>query len=150
MAEGFRRRPVQIRQLQFALTVLGSEIRFRQTPLPQGLQAVAAAVSGPVGKLFADLAAGLQEADGRGVSWAWQQVKADSKLALAPEDLDLLENLMLVLGAGNIQEQGRQLELHLEHLHRLEREAERSRESNEKIWRYLGVFSGFALVLILL
>ncbi|NLY32589.1 MAG: stage III sporulation protein AB, partial [Firmicutes bacterium] len=70
VADGYRHRPRQLRQLQFALTVLGSEIRFRQTPLPQGLQAVASAVGGPVGQLFADLAAVLARAQGRSVSWA--------------------------------------------------------------------------------
>jgi len=149
MAESFRRRPQQLRQLQFALTVLGSEIRFRQTPLPIALKAVAGATPLPLAKLFADLAAALVLADGRGLSWAWQQVKPQG-LALAPEDYALLENLMQVLGAGNLAEQGRQLDLHLDHLRHLEQEAERSRAANEKIWRYLGVFSGLALVLILL
>src|SRR5690606_19913952 len=54
MAETFRRRPQQLRQLQFALTVLSGEIRFRQTPLPQALAAVAKATPMPVGQLFAD------------------------------------------------------------------------------------------------
>lgn len=149
MAETYRRRPQQLRQLQFALTVLGTEIRFRQTPLPAALQAVAAATPQPLGRLFGDLAAALDRAEGRGPAWAWQQVKRQG-LALAPEDYALLDNLMQVLGAGNIAEQGRQLDLHLEHLHQLEAEAEGSRAANEKIWRYLGVFSGLALVLILL
>lgn len=150
VAEGFRHRPRQLRQLQFALTVLGSEIRFRQTPLPQGLQAMAAATGGPVGQLFADLARVLERAEGRSVSWAWQQVKPGPGLALASQDYALLANLGQVLGAGTIAEQGRQLELHMEHLRQLEQEAEQSRAANEKVWRYLGVFSGLALVLILL
>jgi len=149
VADGFRHRPQQLRQLQFALTVLGSEIRFRQTPLPQGLRAMAAATKGPVGMLFADLAEALGRADGRSVSWAWQQVKPKG-LALAPQDFALLANLVQVLGTGNIAEQGRQLELHLEHLRQLEQEAERARAANEKVWRYLGVFSGLVMVLILL
>jgi stage III sporulation protein AB len=57
---------------------------------------------------------------------------------------------MQVLGASSVAEQAKQLELHLLHLRQLEKEAERSRTANEKIWRYLGVFSGLALVLILL
>jgi len=150
MAEGFRRRPVQIRQLQFALTVLGSEIRFRQTPLPAGLRAVAVATPAPIGQLFADLADFLSKADGRSLNWAWHQVKPGPGVALSTEDFALLENLVQVLGSGSIAEQGRQLELHLEHLRQLEQEAERSRAANEKIWRYLGIFSGLALVLILL
>ena len=150
IAEGFRRRPAQIRQLQFALTVLAGEIRFRQTPLPVALRAVAAATSAPVGQLFSDLAAALAAADGRGLSWAWRQVKPGRGLALAPEDLTLLGSLMQVLGASSVAEQAKQLELHLLHLRQLEKEAERSRTANEKIWRYLGVFSGLALVLILL
>ncbi len=149
MAETFRRRPQQLRQLQFALTVLSGEIRFRQTPLPQALAAVAKATPMPVGQLFADLEAALAGADGRGLSWAWQQVKPRG-LALAPADYALLENLMQVLGAGDVVQQGRQLDLHLEQLRHLELEAERSRIANEKIWRYLVVFSGLALVLILL
>ncbi|HOC05727.1 MAG: hypothetical protein ACOX21_09420 [Bacillota bacterium] len=150
VADGYRHRPRQLRQLQFALTVLGSEIRFRQTPLPQGLQAVASAVGGPVGQLFADLAAVLARAQGRSVSWAWQQVKPCRGLALSSRDQDLLARLTQVLGAGTVGEQIRQLELHMEHLQQLEQEAERARTANEKIWRYLGVFSGIALVLILL
>lgn len=149
MAEVYRRRPQQLRQLQFALTVLGTEIRFRQTPLPAALQAVAAVTPQPMGRLFADLVGELHRAEGRGPGWAWQRVKRQG-LALAPQDYALLDNLMQVLGAGNIAEQGRQLDLHLEHLRQLEAEAEGSRAANEKIWRYLGVCSGLALVLILL
>jgi stage III sporulation protein AB len=37
----------------------------------------------------------------------------------------------------------------MEHLRQLEAEAEGARAANEKIWRYLGVFSGLALVLVL-
>ncbi len=150
VAGGYRHRPRQLRQLQFALTVLGSEIRFRQTPLPQGLQVVASTVGGPVGQLFDDLATVLIGAQGRSVSWAWQQVKPCRGLALTSQDQALLARLAQVLGAGTIDEQVRQLELHMEHLQQLEQEAERARKANEKIWRYLGVFSGIALVLILL
>lgn len=150
VADRYRQRPRQLRQLQFALTVLGSEIRFRQTPLPAGLETVAAATPAPVGNLFADTARALLNADGRGVEWAWRQVKPPPGAALAAEDYALLENLMQVLGTGTVAEQGRQLELHLEHLRQLEREADGAREANEKIWRYLGVFGGLALALILL
>lgn len=148
MADTFRHRPQQLRQLQFALTVLGTEIRFRQTPLPAALQTVATTLSTPLGRIFADLSAALARADGRGLPWAWKQVGRQG-LALAPQDYALLDNLMQVLGAGNIAEQGRQLDLHLDHLRQLEAEAEKARAANEKIWRYLGVLSGLALVLVL-
>lgn len=150
VAEGFRRRPQQLRRLQFALTVLGSEIRFQRTPLPQGLVNVAAAVSGPVGQLFAGLAQTLAGADGRSLSWAWRQVKPAAGLALTVRDFAVIESLTQVLGAGSVGEQEKQLELHLEHLRQLEAEAEKSRAANEKIWRYLGAFSGLALALLLL
>lgn len=149
-AEKYRRRPRQLRQLQYGLTVLAGEIRFRQTPLPQGLEAMAAAVGGAIGQLFADLAGVLAEAQGRSLSWAWRQVQPEPGLALVPEDYALLANLVQVLGAGTLVEQERQLELHQEQLRQLEREAERVRAANEKVWRYLGVFSGLALALILL
>lgn len=150
MAEKFRLRPQQLRQLQFALTVLGSEIRFRNSPLPAGLHAVGEVTPAPVGLLFADLAEKLAHSDGRGLEWAWHQVRPGSALALAEEDYSLLNNLVQVLGISSVLEQGRQLDLHLEHLRQLERSAELSRASNEKIWRYLGIFSGLALALILL
>lgn len=149
-AEGYRRRPRQLRQLQFALTFLGSEIRYRQTPLPQGMEATAAAVGGPVGLLFSDLAAALKGAGGRALSWAWEQVEPRRDLALAPQDYALLASLVRVLGTGAVAEQVGQLELHLRHLGQLEAEAEKARTANEKVWRYLGLFSGLALVLILL
>lgn len=150
MAEKFRLRPEQLRQLQFALTVLGSEIRFRNSPLPAGLQAVGEVTPAPVGLLFADLAGKLAHSDGRGLEWAWHQVQPNPALALAEEDYALLKNLVQVLGISSVSEQGRQLDLHLEHLRQLEHSAERSRATNEKIWRYLGIFSGLALALILL
>jgi stage III sporulation protein AB len=150
MADVFSKRPRQLRQLQFALTVLGTEIRFRQTPLPGAFAAVAVATPMPVGRLFADLGVALTVADGRGLGWAWEKVKPEPGVALAAEDFGLLENLMQVLGTGSVADQVRQLDLHLEHLRHLEQEAEASRLANEKIWRYLGVLSGIALVLILL
>lgn len=150
MAERFRLRPRQLRQLQFALTMLGSEIRFRQTPLPQGLMAIAEAVEGPVGQLFADYGRALVEAEGRSTSWVWQQVKPTADLAFAPEDYAFLSRLVLVLGAGTIKEQERQLELHMQHLIQLEQQAEAARATKEKTWRYLGICSGLAIALILL
>lgn len=149
-AERLRRRPRQLRQLQFALTALGSEIRFRQTPLPQGLAAVAVATGGAVGQLFADFAHALLGAEGRSPSWAWEQVKPGPELAFASEDYALLNRLALVLGAGTIDEQERQLALHLEHLGQLEQQAEETRGAKEKTWKYLGFCSGLALALILL
>ena len=149
-AEGFRRRPSQLRQLRFALTVLASEIRFRQTPLPQGLQVMAMAAGEPLGQLFSDLVQAMGRAQGRSLSWAWQQVEPGPDLSLAPQDYALLENLVQVLGTGTIFEQERQLELHQEHLRQLEQEAEQARATNEKVWRYLGLFSGLAMALLLL
>jgi len=150
MAEGFRLRPQQLRHLQYALTILGSEIRFRQTPLPTGLAVVGAATPAPVGELFADLAAILSRADGRSMDWAWRQVKPGPGIALTEEDFALLGSLTQILGAGSVAEQERQLDLHLNYLRQLEGQAEQARAANVKIWRYLGVFSGLALALILL
>lgn len=150
MAETVRQRPQQLRQLQFALSLLQGEIRYRHTPLPSALGLVARRISGPVGGLFQALADVLARADGRGMDWAWEQVREHQGLVLTLDDRAVLDSLMPVLGGGGVEEQVRQLNLHLEQLRQAEQAAERWRQNNEKMWCYLGVFAGIALVLILL
>lgn len=152
MAEKLRQRPRQLRLLQYGLTMLQGEIRYRQSPLPAALEAVAAQTKAPVGDVFALLARQLTKADGKGLAWAWGEIKPgiQGNLALLAEDLSQMDSLMLVLGSGGVDEQDRQLTLHLRHLQQQETQAEKARQAGEKMWCYLGLFSGLALVIILL
>ncbi|MTI94899.1 MAG: hypothetical protein FH749_05335 [Firmicutes bacterium] len=152
LAEGIRNRPRQLRMLQYGLTILLSEIRYRQTPLPHAFQLSARRLDAPVAGLFMALARGLAQAEGRGLYWVWQQTgtAALHDSALSQQDLQVVDSLMRVLGSGCTGEQERQLEMHLRHLQQEEIQAEKQREKTEKMWRYLGVLSGIALIIILL
>lgn len=150
MAERVRQRPRQLRQLQFALSLLQGEIRYRHTPLPSALSTAAARISGPVAEMFTALARGLEAADGQSIALIWEQVRQPPGLGLNLDDRAVLDSLVPVLGCGGVEEQVRQLDLHLEQLRQAEQAAELWRQRNEKMWCYLGVFAGIAIVLILL
>lgn len=152
IAARYRRRPDELRWLQTGLSVLITEVEYGATPLPTALRSAARAAGPSVGRILEGGAERLEA--GGGITpgealVAALQAESDAT-CLAAADREVLVALAPVLGASGRQDQVRHLRLALERLAGAEEQAKADRERYERMYRYVGVLSGLALVLILM
>lgn len=151
VAKGFRDRPRQLRALQSVLQGLATEIAYGATPLPEAFLRLGRASRQPIASLFLAAAAALAE-PGATAELAWRQgvLQLAGNSALQETDLAILGQLGSLLGLSDRSDQERHLSLAVQQLAREEARAEEARQSNERMWRYLGVLSGLLLVIVLI
>lgn len=151
MASRYGERQRQIGQVIGCLTALQSYVNYIAMPLPDALRECGAQVDGPVRELL------CRTGDALSVS-GWLTPRQaligamDSigpRLALGGAERELLLQLAANLGTSDRGEQQRYLAMVLEELGRIDLEARRARDQNAKMYRYLGICGGLAVVLLL-
>lgn len=150
LAVRYVERPRQIRQLISCLSALKSHINYVAIPLPEALSRCTGGITGPVAELFHTMAWLL-------VNKGWltpqaaldQALKQSNKLALNKAEREVLAVFSANLGGMNREEQHKSLDLAHEQLSRIQYEAEKLCDQNVKMYRYLGVCSGLAIIIIL-
>lgn len=152
IADRYRRRPTELRALQTALAVLVTEVEYGATPLPQALRSAARAAGPALGRLLAETAAGIEAGGGitPGEALNAALLVHLPATSLRPADGEVLQALAAVLGSSGRQDQVRHLKLALERLAGAEAAASEERSRYERMYRYVGLLSGLALVLILI
>jgi len=144
-------RPRQIRQIINCLASLKSHINYAALPLPEALVRCAASSEGVVADLFQQTAAIMQQKGWLTPQEALTQCLNDmrSRLVLDKPELETLASLGANLGFTNREEQEKYLLLIQDELQKIEQDAIQLREQNTKMYRYLGVCGGLALVILL-
>ncbi|MDN5346880.1 MAG: stage sporulation protein [Clostridia bacterium] len=150
LAQGYRLRPLHLRNLQSALKMLETEIEYAATPLPEALAKIAGLADAPATTFFSQAAAALREEPGRPVLETWQQalkfLAAEGSLTAA--DLNILKSLGQTLGASDREDQLKNIELARLQLQEQEKQAEEEEKRQGRMWRTLGFLLGAALVLV--
>ncbi len=151
VAARYSRRPQELRALQTALAVLTTEVEYGATPMPEALRQSAQAAGQPVRRLLLDTVQRLESGGGITPGEALQDALASfgPESHLSAGDLTILQALTAVLGASDRRDQVRHLRLALERLIGAEAQASEERQRYERMYKYVGVLSGLALVLIL-
>ncbi len=152
IAGSFAARPEQIRSFQAALEMLETEIGYTRTPLVEALERVGAIAVAPAGPTLRRAAALLRQNPGREPGDAWREAVGwiYPETALSPTDRQVLEQMSPYLGASDRDDQLRHLRVTMTRLKQLEEEARGEAQRNQRMWQYLGVLTGTAIVLILL
>lgn len=144
-------RPQQIRQIISCLGSLKSYITYACLPLHEALIQCTHGTYGPVAEFFHNTAALLEE---NGVLTPQQAMNTvlghmHGRLFLDRAELEVLGVLGANLGVMNREEQGNYLTMIMEQLEKFESEATRLRDLNTKMYRYLGICGGLAIVILL-
>lgn len=152
IAARYRRRPEELRRLQTGLALLATEIEYGATPMPAALRSAGQGAGPVIGPLFLAAADHLESGGGitPGEAMAAALDEGAASTCLSPPDLEILRALAPVLGASGRQDQIRHLRLAQERLGGAEVEALAERGRYERLFRYAGVLSGLALILILI
>jgi len=151
MAARCNGRPQHIRQIGCCLASLKSYIHYASLPLQEAMKQCTQGIHGPVAEFFHRIANILEEHSQQSPQEAIQTALEEftGKLLLKQPELELLELLGANLGIMNRQEQVNYLTMIIEQFEKLEIEAVRFRDLNTKMYRYLGLCGGLALVILL-
>ena len=150
LARQLQRRPAELAAIQAALGVLRTEIEYRRTPLPTALTRAARGGPAAVRCLLESTAMVLGQGGGvtPGEAWSSALTRADRISAWTTEDLVLLSRLGDALGASGPEDQVRHIEACSRQLRLAEGRARSGLERRARMWLYLGVLVGAALVLV--
>jgi stage III sporulation protein AB len=150
-AKVYMDRVKQLRDLQYALNMLESEILYTATPLVVALSSVAEKSSEAVKHLFLNMADLLREKKIGSVHEAFNEAYKISKseLFLEDEEVNIIASFMQSLGSSDIEGQKKNFNITIKKLEGFEKKAEELRVKNEKLYRYLGVCAGVLIVIIL-
>ncbi|CQR74049.1 stage III sporulation protein SpoAB [Sporomusa ovata DSM 2662] len=150
VAARYVERPRQIRQLISCLSALQSHINYAAIPLPGALSQCTSGIAGPVADFFNTMSLLLLNNGWLTPQAAMDQALMESKqLVLNQPEREILTVFSANLGSMDREEQHKSLELVQEQLSRIQYEAEKLCEQNVKMYRYLGLCSGLAIVIIL-
>jgi len=151
MAARCNGRPQHIRQIGCCLGSLKSYIHYASLPLQDAMKQCTHGIHGPVAELFHHTAVLLEEESSLSPQQAMNKVVSDlqGKLLLDQSELELLDLLGANLGIMNRQEQVNYLTMIIEQMEKFEVEAVRFRDLNTKMYRYLGLCGGLAIVILL-
>ncbi|MCL4425995.1 MAG: stage III sporulation protein AB [Firmicutes bacterium] len=147
----YLRRTVELRQLQLALKTLQSEIGYTLTPLPEALDRVGRLTGGRVGQIFERAGLLLRDGRHRSVAEAWTGAIEEEKrdLALAARDLAILRELGNRFGGVDRKGHEKHLEQAMERLWQEELSSLQAEKEYVRLWRYLGLLGGLAVVFLL-
>ncbi|MEG6585626.1 stage III sporulation protein AB [Dendrosporobacter sp. 1207_IL3150] len=143
-------RPQHIRQIISCIVSLKSYINYVSMPLPDALVKSTAGTEGPVSVFFRDTAALLEFNGWMNPQQAIKEVlgKMEDKLAIEKPEREILSLLGANLGSMNREEQNKYLNMIQEQLENIEQEAVKTRDQNSKMYKYLGVCGGLAVVIL--
>ncbi|MEL7567833.1 MAG: stage III sporulation protein AB [Dehalobacterium sp.] len=150
LGKNIKKHGEELRQMQFGLQVLETEIMYSQTPLPQALKIVAKQTQGVVAKFFDTVSCELNNGLGQTAGEAWSKAleKIQPYATLTGEDLNFLDQFGQGLGLSDREDQLKRLTGVQIQLTAREKEAEVERSRFQKVWQTLGWACGLVVTLL--
>lgn len=151
-SEGFKKRVVQLNELERCLTQLENEILFTHTPLTEVFFNISRKSKYPINEIFEMASDLLMSNKVEDVFEAVNKALASKKevLNLKKEDLDIILDLSKTLGESDVDGQKSVFRLTRENLKKQIQLAENVMKKNVKLYRYLGFSVGAALVIMVI
>lgn len=145
-------RPRHLRQIISCLGALKSYIIYACLPLHEALNQSTNGIYGPVAEFFQETAAMLEQNGTLTPQQVINKVLGEMQgiLMLNRPEIEVLNVLSANLGVINREEQEKYLSMVIEQLVRFENEAVKIRDLNSKMYRYLGICGGLAIVILLI
>lgn len=141
----------QLRELQYALQILESEIIYSAEPLYVAFSNLSLKVNEPLKLLFLDLANSIKdfEKDTLHDIFINSFDRYKERFLLEKEEIEVLVSFFSSLGTSDLEGQKKNFNLTMKKLDMLEKKADDKRQRNDKLVKYLGFASGILIVVIL-
>lgn len=148
---GYRERVRQLRELQFSLNSLSSEILYASNPLWIAFSNVSKVCTSPFKELFLKISENLKNRSTETLVEAFNLAYNEYKeeFYLEKEDIELLNTFIQGLSSNDTEGHKKNFNIAIKKLESIEKDAEDKRQKNEKLYNYLGVLSGLLIVILL-
>ncbi|MCD8196170.1 MAG: stage III sporulation protein AB [Lachnospiraceae bacterium] len=152
MAQELDLRIRELQLLQQIVLLLNGEIRYLHRPLPEAFGSVAEQTEPPFRNFLLRTAEDLRRRNGQSARLIWgRNLKSCSgELHLTVQDLRELGELGAMLGCLDVKQQLGALDYYQENLNRALDDAVEDAKGRKKLYRYLGILSGVAVVIFIL
>lgn len=150
-ANAYTERVRQLRDMQYALNMLESEIIFTSTPLIMALQNAGNKSSDVIRKMFIKMSGLLKDKKVESVADAFKEslTSVRTELYFEKEEIDIIMSFVQSLGISDMEAQKKNFNITIKKLESFEQKAEETRKKNERLYKYLGVSCGILIVIIL-
>lgn len=146
LSKQYSQRVLELKELQTALTLLETKIKFTYEPLPEIFLQMEAMLEGSIKLLFKKINEKLKESS---LQVAIEEAIKLTPLSLINEDKIILNDLAKTLGKTDKEGQVSQIELSLSFLNSQVKKAEKEEEKNAKLYKTLGATIGMAFAILL-
>ena len=138
--------------LQNCIQLLETEVMYSANPLPEALENVYKKGNKRTSFVFKNIKDNLDYSKNLSMVESFYSIKGDlkDKLKLEDEDIEVFFSLGSVLGSSSREDQQKHFKGILTQLKSQQKEAERKKDSNEKMYKSLGILGGFLIVFILI
>lgn len=140
----------ELQRLEMALLCLSGEISYSLTPLPEALVRSGKRAGGATGSLLCRFGALAGLSQRRTAAEALSEALAESGPDVGVQARELLLDLSLYLGTSGHREQARVIEMSIDKARRLREEFEDECRKRARLYRYLGLFGGACVAVVLL
>ncbi|SFS83246.1 stage III sporulation protein SpoIIIAB [Paenibacillus sp. BC26] len=151
-ASRYAARPIQIRQLIYALQRLETEIGYGYTPLPEAISRSAAHLPEPVASLLLDVNRRLEQTGELTFRESWEGAANAywPHTAMRQPEQAALIRLGSALGISDREDQIKNLKLAMQQLQSEEEAARHDSARFSKMWKSLGVLTAALVVILIL
>lgn len=142
----------QVREFQYALTMLESEIIYSSSPLTEALEYVSERTKPPLKEFFKTFSDKLKNKEVEGIVEGFNLALEENKenLKLKKDEIDSISSFLKSLESSDIDGQKTSFNITLKKFEDFEKRAKEIMEKNEKLYKYLGVCGGLLIVIILM
>ena len=146
-ASKYKNRVVDLKEMQSALNMLETKIKFTYSPLPDIFEEISEHVNPNISHVFRMASIKM---DSMNATDAWEQAIDISYTNLNKEDISTVKGLGKLLGKTDVEGQISEIELVKKFLEIQIDKAENECNKNEKLYKTLGIVSGMGIVIILI
>lgn len=140
----------ELSQIQQLMLLLRGEIRYMHQPLPEAFLHLSGNAPAPFREFFSHMAEDLQQRNGQTAEEIWKRNLKQYfwGLHLNRQEMKDLEKLGGMLGYLDVEMQVNALDYYLEQLRLSVCHAQEAAKSRRKLYQYMGVLGGAALVIL--
>ncbi|SHE94864.1 stage III sporulation protein SpoIIIAB [Clostridium fallax] len=148
----FKKRLVQLKNLEDSLMTLEHQITYVMTPLPDGIKYIAEKSKKPLQDYYMEVYKIIESgrADSPYEAFVTAYDKEKNNLNLKEEDMEIVFDFGKNLGQTSVEGQQKIFTLILERIKKQIKFKEEECVKNEKLYKYLGVCSGIMIVIFLI
>lgn len=151
-AQDLEKRIMELQKLQQLMMLLHGKIRYMHQPLPEAFLHLGGSAPKPFGDFFLRTARDLQQRNGQSAEQIWKKNlnACLGGLHLSRQEMKELQELGGMLGCLDVEMQLNALNYYLEQLRQSVQRASETCKSRRRLYQYLGVLGGAALVIFII